>query len=453
MAQTSVHSPLARRCITYGTFDLLHDGHRRLLRTAREFGSYLIVAVVTDGFNAARGKYNIRQSTMERVAAIQQSGLADEIILEDCDAKINDILKYQIDVCVVGSDWAGSSQYREHIQRYCELVVVERTANISSTLLRGNIKIGCIGSAFDILKLVRDAGDISGVVISAILQTDHTSITLDDGDDIAIFSTNSIKDFFVAVDAVYISTAGMFATPHHVKEALKNGKHVMYEPPLASRVAEADVLRGIAMEKHLTLLETSPIAYLPALERLIAVAQNGKIGRICLVSVNYMEQKQHISVPASALARTPLLPVVKLLGLGDISLVEQKHVLHVHVSDPILTRVDLSFSGALSTIHIGKGTVLHEDLVIAGTKGYVYVAAPWWQMTSFEVRLTEPNFEDSNTKQTFQVPTRDGGYRYDIAEFARAINAHSADSHRFSRHDACTIDRCVETLEEGLLQS
>lgn len=104
-----------KRCITYGTFDLLHEGHRVLLRKARELGSYLIVAVVSDNFNIARGKLNVHQSTVDRVDAVRETGLADEIVLEECDMKVQDVQKYRIDVCVVGFDWAGSPEYEANL--------------------------------------------------------------------------------------------------------------------------------------------------------------------------------------------------------------------------------------------------------------------------------------------------------------------------------------------------
>lgn len=90
--------------------------------------------------------------------------------------------------------------------------------------------------------------------------------------------------------------------------------------------------------------------------------------------------------------------------------------------------------------------MLYEDLVITGTKGYLYAAAPWWQMSSFELRFLEANFEDWNTKQTFSIPTRGGGYRYDLAELVRSINAGTKDSYRFSAKDAVMIDRCIDQL-------
>ena len=92
--------------ITYGTFDLLHQGHLNLLKRAKKLGDYLIVGVTTDSFDVNRGKLNVQQSVMDRVKAIQDTGLADKIILEEYEGqKVDDVKKYQVDVFAIGSDW------------------------------------------------------------------------------------------------------------------------------------------------------------------------------------------------------------------------------------------------------------------------------------------------------------------------------------------------------------
>ena len=70
------------KVITYGTYDLLHYGHIRLLERAKALGGYLIVGVTADDFDKTRGKINVQQSLMERIEAVRATGLADKIIFE-----------------------------------------------------------------------------------------------------------------------------------------------------------------------------------------------------------------------------------------------------------------------------------------------------------------------------------------------------------------------------------
>ena len=96
------------KVITYGTFDLFHEGHYRLLKRAKELGDYLIVGVTTESYDQTRGKLNVVDSLVTRIENIKKTGFADEIILEESQGqKFRDIKKYQIDIFTVGSDWTG----------------------------------------------------------------------------------------------------------------------------------------------------------------------------------------------------------------------------------------------------------------------------------------------------------------------------------------------------------
>lgn len=134
------------KVITYGTYDLLHYGHIRLLERAKALGDYLIVGVTADDFDKTRGKINVQQSLMERVLAVKKTGLADEIIIEEYEGqKIDDILRYNVDIFTVGSDWKGKFDY---LNEYCKVVYLDRTQGVSSTELRSQkrlVKMGLVG--------------------------------------------------------------------------------------------------------------------------------------------------------------------------------------------------------------------------------------------------------------------------------------------------------------------
>ena len=135
-----------KRIITYGTFDLLHFGHKRILERAKELGDYLIVGITSDEFDRTRGKINNQQTLIQRIEAVKALNIADEIVVEEYDGqKIDDIKKYNVDIFTLGSDWIGMFDY---LSEYCKVIYLERTEGISSTSIRSNnnkINIGIIG--------------------------------------------------------------------------------------------------------------------------------------------------------------------------------------------------------------------------------------------------------------------------------------------------------------------
>ena len=130
-----------RRVLTYGTYDLLHYGHVRLLKRAAALGDYLVVALSTDEFNALKGKesfysYEVRKEMLESVRYV------DLVIPEQTwEQKVDDIKKYAIDVVVMGSDWAGDDRF-EHLKEYCEVVYLDRTDGISTTDVKNELSVG-----------------------------------------------------------------------------------------------------------------------------------------------------------------------------------------------------------------------------------------------------------------------------------------------------------------------
>ncbi len=147
-----------KKVITYGTYDLLHYGHIKLLERAKSLGDYLIVGVTADDFDRTRGKINVQQSLMERVEAVRKTGLADEIIVEEYEGqKIDDIKKYGIDIFTVGSDWVGKFDY---LNEFCKVVYLDRTQGVSSTEIRTQkyeLKIGIVGEAKVIAEFIRES--------------------------------------------------------------------------------------------------------------------------------------------------------------------------------------------------------------------------------------------------------------------------------------------------------
>lgn len=129
-----------KRILTYGTYDLLHYGHIRLLKRAKALGDYLIVALSTDEFNEIKGKkaYHSYEERKEMLEAIRY---VDLVIPEDnWEQKISDVEKYHADVVVMGSDWAGSDKF-DYLSDYCEVLYLDRTEGISTTKIKEDLKL------------------------------------------------------------------------------------------------------------------------------------------------------------------------------------------------------------------------------------------------------------------------------------------------------------------------
>jgi len=127
-----------KRVLTYGTFDLLHHGHIRLLKRAKALGDYLVVAVSTDEFNAGKGKkayhdYALRKEILESIRYV------DLVIPEESwEQKVDDVKRYEIDIVAMGDDWADSDRF-DYLKEYCELVFLPRTEGVSTTDIKEDL--------------------------------------------------------------------------------------------------------------------------------------------------------------------------------------------------------------------------------------------------------------------------------------------------------------------------
>ena len=129
-----------KRVITYGSFDLFHEGHYRLLQRAKALGDYLIVGVTTESYDRQRGKLNVVDSLMTRMENVKKTGFADEIIIEESPGqKYSDIKKYNVDIFAIGSDWEGKFDY---LNEFTKVVYLPRTEGISTTKIKEDLNLG-----------------------------------------------------------------------------------------------------------------------------------------------------------------------------------------------------------------------------------------------------------------------------------------------------------------------
>lgn len=434
-----------KKVITYGTYDLLHQGHINLLRRAKEQGDYLIVGVTSDSFDRGRGKLNVRNNVLERVEAVRQTGYADEIIIEDyLGQKIDDIQKYDVDVFAIGSDWEGKFDY---LNEYCKVVYLPRTEGVSSTMLREEsqevYRLGIVGSGRIARRFVPESEVVSGTDVTAVynpIPGQAAPFAREFG--LKAFS-ESYEDFLSRLDAVYI------ASPHlthyaYAKQALLAGKHVLCEIPFVLSAAEARELYDLAEARGLVLLEASKTAFCPAFNHLVTLVKSGVIGDVVDVkaSLSKMMEGQTRELDATQAggamnehAPLNLMAVIRLLG-RDYNKVDfyskTEHGVDVY------TRANVSFPHATSSITLGIGVKTEGNLVVSGTKGYVYVPAPWWLTSFFEVR-----YEDQTKNKKYFYSYDGDGLRYEIQEFISMIVNKRKSCYKLRREESIAISEII----------
>ena len=397
-----------KKVITYGTYDLLHYGHIRLLERAKALGDYLIVGVTADDFDKTRGKINVQQSLMERVEAVRSTGIADEIIIEEYEGqKIDDIKKYDVDIFTVGSDWKGKFDY---LKEYCEVVYLDRTEGVSSSEIRSEkreIKLGLIGDSTFLNKVYDESKYVNGITVTS-LRTSNLEIM---NDELKRFSTN---DLFEESDAIYVRS---LPNLHYqqIKEALLNGKHVLCESPITLNANQTKELFNLAKDKNLILMEAIKTAYATAFSRLILLIKGGKIGDIVSVDATCTSLNKTDWPGLFEWAPTALLPIFELLGTNF----DKRIVTHQNDNgEDLFTKIDFVFDKAVASIKVGDGIKSEGELIISGTKGYIYVPAPWWKTDYFEIR-----YENINDNKRYFYQLDGEGIRYELVAFVRAIES------------------------------
>lgn len=436
-----------KKVITYGTYDLLHFGHIRLLERAKALGDYLIVGVTSDDFDKSRGKINVQQSLTERIENVRSTGLADEIIIEEYEGqKIDDIKRYGVDVFTVGSDWVGQFDY---LKEYCEVVYLDRTTGISSTELREKehkIRFGIYGNVDFLLKYVHESSYVNGIEISGVCTEKNAVIDTLKNDGIPIF--DSYDNLLEVSDAVYIVS---HPTEHYnnIKQALKSGKHVICESPITLNVSQSKELHEMASSYGLILMEAIKTAYSMAYSRMMLLLKTGIIGKIVSVdavctSLSNSIASQRISDLSNewnsitAWGPTGMLPVFQLLGTDYKSVNMDTLYLDKEKSFDLFTRINFTYSDAVASVKVGKGVKSEGELVISGTKGYIYVPAPWWKTDYFEVRYEN---QSNNKRYFYQL---DGeGIRYELVQFLKAVES-GKDTGYVSREVSCHISDIMD---------
>ena len=442
-----------KKVITYGTYDLLHQGHINLLRRAKELGDYLIVGVTSDSFDRGRGKLNVRNNVLERVEAVKATGYADEVIIEDyVGQKIDDIQKYNVDIFAIGSDWEGLFDY---LNEFTKVVYLPRTEGISSTMLRAadtvDVKMGIIGCGRVANRFPAESSVVNGVKVVAAYDTNRDALADYFKAHEGIEACSSVQNLLDGVDAVYI------ATPHltHydlIKQSIKSGKHVLVETPMVLNGEQAKELFELAEQKGVILMEANKTAHCPAFNHLMVMIKSGVIGEVVDIDASLSKLLSDKSLrefdPEQAggsffeLGSYPLLPIVKLMGCDYENL---NIYSRFEYGVDVYTKGILRYPKAVCSFKLGLGVKTEGNLVISGTKGYAYVPAPWWKTDYFELR-----YEDQNKNQKYFYKWDGYGLRYEIQEFISCILNKRFSTARFRRRESFCMAKMMQQLTENV---
>lgn len=432
------------KVITYGTYDLLHYGHIRLLERAKELGDYLIVGITADDFDKTRGKINVQQSLIERIEAVKATGLADKIIVEEYEGqKIDDIKRYGVDIFTVGSDWVGKFDY---LNDYCKVIYLERTQGVSSSDIRSAkraINMGIVGDyAPSMNKFQSEDIFVNGVEITSICTNniDEMSSAIKNLE----LVTDDYDKLIKNVDAVYIRSKYELHY-EQIKKALMLGKHVLCESPICLNETEYQELIELARKKDCILMEAIRTAYSTAYSRLLLLLKGGKIGKIISIDSTCSSIKNSGEINSlKDWGPTALLPIFQILGTQYKNKRIISNFKDFDNRNDNFTKIEFIYDNAVASMKVAEQAKSEGDLVITGTKGYVYIPAPWWKTDYFEIRFENPL---ENKRYFYQL---DGeGIRYELVSFVRSIQ----EKRNLSNIDEETskeICRIMNDFEQGI---
>ena len=436
--------------ITYGTYDMLHIGHLNLLQRSKALGNYLIVGVTSEDYDRSRGKLNISQSTEERMKAIEKLDFVDEVILETHkNQKAEDMVKYGVDIFAIGDDWVGAFDY---LNEYTHVEYLPRTEGISSTLLREKkfttVKLGMFGLGRDADRFLKESAFVSNLEIQSICGNNLQEVEKFIASTSIGYGYDDYSKFLnTSIDAVYIST-GLELHYQHIRLALEANKHVLCENPLTLEKEELKELFSLAKKKNRLLLVALKTAFAPAFNQLLKEVELGTLGEVKEVRASFTKLYKEKGYDKSfyehgatnLLLNYPSLLIQKVLGKKDSVTFFDQCEDGYDISNRVITTHK---NNAIGLATVGIGMKLEGDAMIAGTKGYVYIPAPWWLTKTFHFR-----FEDTHKAYTFNYEFEGDGLRYMIAEFSSLIQRGETESKRLTVEEMMNINDIIVEYNE-----
>ena len=384
-----------KKVITYGTFDLFHEGHYNILKRAKALGDYLIVGVTSESYDIERGKLNVRDSLLKRIENVRRTGFADEIIIEEYQGqKLSDIIKYKVDLLVLGSDWRGKFDY---LKNYCDVVYLERTKNISSTKLRGEGTTYTVGVVTDNDQdngIVWETKYVSGLHVECVFSENaeaaesfcdkyeldsYYSVEADNGE-----WQQGFDCFLSQVDIVYIKTEQP-KREKYIRRSLELGKYVISDAPMTNNKEKLKDLFALAAARHVLLVEKINLVYLRAFNQLVWQTHSALVGDIVCVKCS----------------------------------ISQDH------------------------FEIGTTVDVEDEFVVIGTKGRVTIPGDWWNTGYFEAKI-----DDSKGLKRYCFNFEGNGLRYLLQELLIMISDERTECTRLFNEESETLADILEIINQ-----
>lgn len=430
-----------KRVITYGTFDLFHKGHYNILKRAKEYGDYLIVGVTSESYDIERGKLSVKDSLTTRMKNVMDTGFVDEVIIEEyVGQKIRDIIKYNIDVIVIGSDWKGKF---DHLRQYCEVVYLERTKNISSTQIReekSNIyKLGILTDSLDDQELLSEVKYVSGLHVESVFcENNNIAEQFCDKYQINNFYTN-IDEFLKSVDIVLV-TSEFNKRFDYIKSCLENKKHVISETPITLSLEEHELLTNLAEKNNVIFIENIVTVYLRAFMQVLWMANGDTLGNILKVNCTLSLENFSPPKPFSEALVLAVAMVIKLLSEKIIDIQIFSHDDKVKYLYVLFQAKD-----SIATIEITENVEVKNEMVIVGEQGTIIVEDDWWNTGYFEFKKVGNKFS-----KKYSYNFEGNGFRYVLQEILIMLRDNRTESTRLFKDESEKLVNILKKININL---
>lgn len=430
-----------KKVITYGTFDLFHRGHYNIIKRAKALGDYLIVGVTSESYDIERGKLNVRDSLIKRIENVRKTGLADEIIIEEYQGqKINDIIKYNIDLLVVGSDWRGKFDY---LKNYCDVMYLERTKNISSTKIRSEGTIFNIGVVTDDINdngIVSETKFVSGLHVERVY-SDEPDVAEAFRDKYELDSCWTDYDEFLSdLDIVYIKCSQKLRADY-IERAIEQNKYVISDTPMTLSPERLQELFDKAKEHRVVLVERLTLVYLRAFNQLVWHVHSNLVGDIISVKCAICQDDFEGGKSFNETVSHAIGAIIKLLGREclDVSTNAVTDAQGNFVYDVIT----MKYKNALASIEIGSTVDVEDELVIIGSGGRVTIPNDWWNTGYFEAKI-----EGNEFLKRYSFNFEGNGLRYLLQELLIMIRDKRTECTRLFYDESLLLSEILKRINQ-----